>query len=85
MVSIIKTNINLFPNYGGDMITLFSCCKKTHSKRLLSISNEIELINSKKHIIFNDVIEGIKLYKEIKQKHSGDDEEDKEKYANMYI
>ena len=30
------------------METLFNCCKKVHSKRLLKIEDEQELINSKK-------------------------------------
>ena len=84
MIPIIKNNIDLFPNYGGDMTTLFACCKKTHSKRLLSIPTEIELINSRKHIILIDVINGIILYKNIKEKSFNENEENRAKYINMY-
>ena len=84
MIPIIKNNIDLFPNYGGDMTTLFACCKKTHSKRLLSIPTELELINSRKHIILIDVINGIILYKNIKEKSFNDNEEHRAKYINMY-
>ena len=84
MIPIIKNNIDLFPNYGGDMCTLFACCKKTHSKRLLSIPTELELINSRKHIILIDVINGIILYKNIKEKSFNDNEENRAKYINMY-
>ena len=33
MIPIIEKHLKIFPNFGGDMTTLFACCKKTHSKR----------------------------------------------------
>jgi len=81
---IIKENMEIFPNFGGDMTTLFACCKKTHSRRLLNIPSEEELQNTKKKIMIPDIIAGIKLYKDIKEKHSSNDEEDKAKYMHMY-
>jgi hypothetical protein len=85
IIPIITDNMDIFPNFGGDMTTLFACCKKTHSRRLLTIPTEEELIKSKKNIILPDIVEAIKLYKDIKQKHSqADEEEDKNKYNHMY-
>lgn len=81
---IIKENMEIFPNFGGDMTTLFACCKKTHSRRLLNISSEEELQNTKKKIMLPDIIAGIKLFRDIKEKHSSNDEEDKAKYMHMY-
>lgn len=81
---VIKDNMDIFPNYGGDMTTLFACCKKTHSRRLLNIPTEEELIKTKKNIMLPDIIDAIKLFKEIKEKHSSTAEEDKAKYKHMY-
>jgi hypothetical protein len=84
LTPIIKENMEIFPNFGGDMTTLFACCKKTHSRRLLDIPTEEELENTKKKIMLPDIIAGIKLFKDIKAKHSSNDEEDKGKYMHMY-
>ena len=83
MKPIIEKNLKIFPNFGGDMTTLFSCCKKTHSKRLLLIPSEEELKNTKKKIHIDDIEKGIKLFIEIKTK-GGEDNEDKDKYVHMY-
>lgn len=82
---VIKSNIELFPNFGGDMLTLFSCCKKTHSKRLLLISTEEELTKNKKNINLDDLKDAINLYKQIKEKHTNSLDDDKKKYEHMYI
>jgi len=84
LTPIIKENMEIFPNFGGDMTTLFACCKKTHSRRLLDIPTEEELENTKKKIMLPDIITGIKLFRDIKTKHSSSDEEDKGKYMHMY-
>lgn len=81
---IIKGYMNIFPNFGGDMTTLFACCKKAHSRRLLAISTEAELNATKKKIQKTDILEAIVIYKEIKEKQSSADEEDKSKYMHMY-
>ena len=81
---IIKGHMELFPNFGGDMATLFACCKKAHSRRLLCIPTEAELEATKKKIQKNDILEAVGIYKEIKDKHSLTDEEDKTKYMHMY-
>jgi hypothetical protein len=81
---IIKGYMNIFPNFGGDMTTLFACCKKAHSRRLLAISTEAELNATKKKIQKSDILEAIVIYKEIKEKHSSADKEDKSKYMHMY-
>ena len=80
---IIEKHMKLFPNFGGDMTTLFSCCKKTHSKRLLLIPTENELRDTKKKLTILDIEEGIKLFTDIKEK-SKDVEDDKGMYMNMY-
>ena len=72
-----------FPNFGGDMTTLFSCCKKTHSKRLLLIPTENELRDSKKKLTILDIEKGIQMFMDIKEKSKGE-EDDKDKYNHMY-
>jgi len=81
---IIKGNISIFPNFGGDMATLFACCKKAHSRRLLCIPTEAELEATKKKIQKTDILEAVGIYKEIKEKHSSAETEDKTKYMHMY-
>ena len=83
IVPLIQKNLKIFPNFGGDMTTLFSCCKKTHSKRLLLIPTENELRDTKKKISILDIEQGIKLFIDIKEK-SKSDEDDKNMYVNMY-
>ena len=65
------------------MTTLFACCKKTHSKRLLLIPTEEELINTRKKIHIDDIEKGIKLFIDIKSK-SEEDIDDKDKFVHMY-
>ena len=83
MKPIIEKNLKIFPNFGGDMTTLFACCKKTHSKRLLLIPTEEELNLIRKKIHIDDIEKGIKLFIDIKSKN-GDDIEDKDKFVHMY-
>ena len=63
--SVIEKHLKLFPNFGGDMTTLFACCKKTHSKRLLLIPTEEELNTTKKKIHIDDIEKGIQLFIDI--------------------
>jgi hypothetical protein len=84
VADIIKLHMEIFPNFGGDMMTLFACCKKAHSRRLLVIPTEVELNAIKKKIQKSDILEAVKIFKEIKEKHSSSQEEDKEKYMHMY-
>ena len=51
-----------FPNFGGDMLSLFSYSKKSHSKRLLKIKTYDELLKTKKVITEKDIDIGFKLY-----------------------
>lgn len=81
--NIIQSNMELFPNFGGSMTTLFACCKKTHSRRLLTIPSEKELIDTRKKLILTDISNAITLYKDIKEKHTTE-EEDKSNYIHMY-
>ena len=80
---LIEKHLKLFPNFGGDMTTLFACCKKTHSKRLLLIPTEEELNTTKKKIHIDDIEKGIQLFIDIKEKGS-EDMDDKDKYVHMY-
>jgi hypothetical protein len=57
-----KGNEDKFPNFGGDMLSLFSYCKKSHSKRLLKVKTYNELQKSKKVITNTDLDIGFKLY-----------------------
>lgn len=54
-------NKDSFTNFGGDIETLFNCCKKSHSKRLLKISSETKLNRSKKKLTLEDLNDGLKL------------------------
>ena len=83
IIPLIEKNMIYFPNFGGDMTTLFSCCKKTHSKRLLLIPTENELRNSKKKLTILDIEKGIQMFMDIKEKSKGE-EDDKDKYNHMY-
>ena len=66
------------------MTTLFACCKKTHSKRLLSIPTEHELIETKKKIKLEDIETGIKIFMEIKEKSKSGENDDLANYMQMY-
>ena len=81
VIPIIEKNLKIFPNFGGDMTTLFACCKKTHSKRLLLIPTEAELNEARKKLKLIDIVQGVKTFIDIKQKADSDD---KSSYANMY-
>ena len=83
IADIIKTNLEHFPNFGGDMTTLFACCKKTHARRLLTIPLENELNENRKHINLLDITNGIELFKEIKAKNKNTDDMP-DKYIHMY-
>lgn len=70
---------------GGDMLTLFGFCKKAHSKRLLLIEKEDELISSKKKITLEDYEKGIETFINVPNiKARGEIIEDKPP-PNMYI
>jgi hypothetical protein len=68
-LSLFTDNQKIFKNFGGDMETLFNCCKKVHSKRLLCIETEDGLNDSKKKLNNNDVFQGIELFKNITDKN----------------
>ena len=56
-------NIKCFKYNGGDMLTLFGYCKKTHSKRLLKIAKEEKiLLENKKKLNLEDIEEGLTLF-----------------------
>ena len=57
-----EKHLEKFPNFGGDMLSLFSYSKKAHSKRLLKIRTYDELVKTKKVITNTDVDIGFKLY-----------------------
>ena len=62
--NLFDKNFKYFNYFGGDMLTLFTICKKVHSLRILSIADETLLNNSKKRININDIEEAIKYYLE---------------------
>lgn len=72
VIKFFETNKDNFPNFGGDMLTLFSFCKKAHSKRLLKLKTLDELNNSRKNINYNDLKDGFKLFLEAKCEHKSD-------------
>lgn len=84
ITSLIDKNMSIFPHFGGDMTTLFACCKKTHSRRLLLIPTEKELLETKKKLKIKDIEDGIKLFLDLKEKSKSSEEEEKSKYMNMY-
>jgi hypothetical protein len=84
IIPIIEKNIKMFPYFGGDMTTLFACCKKTHSRRLLLIPTEKELLETKKKLKIADIEAGILLFKDIKEKSNSNELDDKDKYQHMY-
>ena len=65
---LFTDNQEIFKNFGGDMETLFNCCKKVHSKRLLCIETEKLLNQSKKNLNNEDVIQAIDLFRQITDK-----------------
>ena len=84
IIPIIEKNLKYFPNFGGDMTTLFACCKKTHAKRLLLIPTEQELIETKKKIKLEDIEKGVKIFMEIKEKSKSAENDDIDNYMHMY-
>ena len=57
-----EKNKDAFPHFGGDMLTLFAFCKKTHSQRLLKIKTLEELNTSRKNINYEDLEKGYELF-----------------------
>jgi hypothetical protein len=56
-------NLDAFPHFGGDMLSLFAYTKKAHSTRLLSIRTKEQLLNTKKKINMSDLEAGFEQYK----------------------
>ena len=61
-ILFFEKNIHYFKFNGGDMLTLFGYCKKVHSKRLLKISTENELLDNKKQLNMEDIENGLKEF-----------------------
>ena len=61
--TFIQENMPLFPNFGGDCLSLFAYCKKAHARRLLTIKTYDELQKSKKILTLDDITAGFELYK----------------------
>lgn len=60
--AFFRENIDKFPHFGGDCLSLFTFAKKAHSKRLMAITTKEELDTTKKKINHNDVTNGFKMY-----------------------
>ena len=74
---IIKANIKLFKNTGGDIQTFFSKCKMVHAKRVFSLDFEHMFILTK-----SDLDNGLELMEKYKLK---EDIEDKIHMLSMYV
>jgi hypothetical protein len=61
-LKFFKDNKKYFTFNGGDMLTLFTMCKNAHSKRLLEIKDEAELLSSRKKINNTDIETGFELF-----------------------
>ena len=62
-VDFFKDKKDYFLYNGGDMLNLFACCKKAHSKRLLLIAeDENKLLDSKKIINMEDIKNGFEIF-----------------------
>jgi Holliday junction resolvasome RuvABC ATP-dependent DNA helicase subunit len=61
-LKFFENNKKYFTFNGGDMLTLFTMCKNSHSKRLLEIKNETELLGSRKKINNDDIESGFELF-----------------------
>jgi hypothetical protein len=53
-----------FNYYGGDMLNLFTICKKVHSQRLLSLETEQDLNTNAKNITIDDISKSLEMYVE---------------------
>ena len=74
LYNFFKSNYNDFPNYGGDMESLFLSVKIAHSLRIFCKNP-----NLRKILIFEDIKKGFKIFKDSKKKDiiSG--------YKSMYL
>ena len=57
-----KDNNTKFPHFGGDCLSLFTFAKKTHSKRLMTLTTKDELETTKKKLNLSDITNGFTLY-----------------------
>lgn len=76
VIEIIKDNMTLFKNAGGDIETFISKCKNVHAKRVFSLDKEHMFVLTKE-----DLIGGIELSKKYKLKEP----EESSNYMNMFM
>ena len=62
IVDLFNNEDNIFPNYGGDMLSLFAYCKKAHSVRILRLKSLNEIKEEKLKISREDIIKGLSFY-----------------------
>ena len=62
IIDLFNNKDNIFPNYGGDMLSLFSYCKKAHSGRILRLKSLDEIKEEKLKISRDDIIKGLSFY-----------------------
>ena len=74
IVELIKDNIKLFKNAGGDIETFISKCKNFHARRVFSLDQEHMFVLTK-----DDLTGGIELIKKYKL-----DEEEKEDNRHLF-
>lgn len=75
LTTIIENNINIFQNNGGDTRVFLDKCKIVHARRIFGT------LDNKKLLSKNDINDGLKIYKCIKNKVDKEDN----KYLNLYI
>ena len=62
IVDLFNNDDKIFPNYGGDMLSLFAYCKKAHSVRILRLKSLKEIKEEKLKISRDDIIKGLSFY-----------------------
>jgi SpoVK/Ycf46/Vps4 family AAA+-type ATPase len=73
IIEFMKTNYDKFPNYGGDIETLFFNIRIAHSLRTIG-----KLPSIKKYITIEDITEGLNIYSKSQKIENN-------KYLDLYI
>ena len=74
MNKLFTEHKDLFKHFGGDMLNLFTYCKKAHSQRLLKLRSIKDIKNAKKTINYDDLKQGIELFKKYNSNTSKEDD-----------
>ena len=83
IVDLFNNEDNIFSNYGGDMLSLFACCKKAHSVRILRLKSLNEIKEKKLKISRDDIVKGLSFYN---LNNNNNNEKKKDTYVpTMYL